>query len=104
MPAVTRSVYQAIIETAGEITEIWRDESSFNQAGVTAGVPTAGQTGQLTLRAQGAQAQQISVYAAAGGHPGPKLDAGALLMRPGTSGDYAGWEVPASVSAIEGLN
>jgi len=104
MPAVTRSVYQAIIETAGEITEVWRDESSFNQAGVTAGVPTAGQTGQLTLRAQGAQAQQISVYAAAGGHPGPKLDAGALIMRPGTSGDYEGWEVPASVSAIEALN
>ena len=53
MPAVTRTVYQALIESAGELTSIWADESSVNAAGSTAGVPVAGQTGQLTLRAQG---------------------------------------------------
>jgi len=104
MPAVTRTVYQALIESAGELTSIWADESSVNAAGSTAGVPVAGQTGQLTLRAQGNQAQTISTYAAVGGHPGPRLDAGALLMRPGTSGDYWGWEAPASVSTLEALN
>lgn len=105
--AITRDVYQAIIEPfawASDPSSLWAAESTYDEAGTVAGQPVAGQTSALVLRGTGPQTGQVQVRVAAGGHAGPGLGALSMLQRPGTSGSYYGWEGPASVSGLDALN
>jgi hypothetical protein len=109
MPDKSRDLYRGILIPDGDITEIWTDESTIDQAGNRAGIPDTPSRTEAVIESSGHQddtgdGQTLDVLTLRGGYPSPG-GAGFGWRQPNAvqaqDQEYRGWDVPHAISAWE---
>ena len=78
------------------LTKVWGAESSYTQAGNTAGDPNPQQDTEMELEASGQQDADstLRIQSLRGGLPGPGPMRAGFCWRDDDASDWRGWEVP----------
>ena len=108
----SRSLYRGIMIPDGDISQIWEDESTIDQAGNRAGIPATVSDTETVIEAAGHQhdtgdGRSLDVLTSRGGYPGPG-GSGFVWRQPLATSpndqEYRGWDVPHQISAWENVD
>jgi len=106
MADLSRQLYRGLLIPDGDISNIWEAESSVDEAGNRAGIPDTSSKTETILEASGYQldsgdGKNLEVRSLRGGYPGPGEAGFCWRQTAGSSQDYRGWDIPATISTWE---
>lgn len=101
----SKNLYRGILIPDGDISGIWEAESTVDEAGNRAGIPTSSSKTEAVLQASGHQIDtapfnEFEMRTIRGGYPGPG-EGGMGWRYSAGSEDWRGWDVPHTISAWE---
>ena len=102
----SRNLYRGLLIPDGDIADIWTTESTIDEAGERAGIPSPTKQTEMILESSGNQIdtgadQTLEVVTLRGGYPGAYEAGFGWRKAEGVTEDFRGWDPPLTVSALE---
>ena len=102
----SRDLYRGLLIPDGDITEVWEDVTTVDQAGNRSGVPLAQDRTEMVIQSQGSQSdtevgRELEILTLRGGYAGTYESAFGWKPTAEAGEPYRGWDTPLPVSQLE---
>ena len=105
----SRNLYRGILIPDGDMSRVWEAETTVDEAGNRAGIPSTDSKTEMVLEASGHQddsgeGRKLEVLSLRGGYPGPGEAGYGWRQSAESVQDWRGWDVPAAIASWQNVD